>query len=158
MSVVSTQASPADLTLKVVAFARLSEGHVVSRGTARQLDYRRQGGVLQATDGTLVLEPKGGTGLAAMGTLRLSARSIEGETQGRKGSASGQVTLQAARGDRGTTERIDYDGAFVKSSTPVTAQGPGYRVAGGGLLATTDGSRIELTNGARGALELEAHR
>lgn len=145
-----------DLTLRGVAFARLSEGRVLSRGTAARLDYRRAGGRLQASQGTLVLEPQPGTGLAPLGTLALSAREIEGEVQARRGTAQGDVTLDSRRGDHAATERVAFDGTVARSTTPVTAHGPGYRVAGGALVAAADGSSIELTHGVRGNLDLEA--
>jgi hypothetical protein len=141
-----------------VAFARLSEGQVVARGTAEQLDYRRAGGRVLASGGSAIVHPSPGSGLAPFGTVRVVARAVEGEIPNRHGSASGGVRLDAARGDTALTERVEFDGQVLRSSTPVAAHGPGYRVNGNGLAARTDGSSIELTSGVKGQLEMEARR
>lgn len=143
-----------DLTLQSVAFSRLSEGRVVARGTARSLDYRRQGGRLVATAASMTLAP--GPGFAAFGELLVRAREVDGEVSGRRGTARGDVQLDAARGDRARTDRLDYDGATVHTATPVAAQGPGYDVHSGGLLARTDGSLVQLTGHVTGQLEAGA--
>ena len=85
VSSVSLPGDAPDLSLTSVAFARLSEGRVVARGNAEQLDYRRTGGRLVATNGGGVIHPEPGTGLAEFGVLRFSAPRIEGEVQARHG-------------------------------------------------------------------------
>ena len=40
----------------------------------------------------------------------------------------------------------------------VAAEGPGYRVDGRGMLARTDGTAIQLTDGVVGQLQMEARR
>ena len=147
-----------DLSLQVVAFARLSEGQVVARGTAAQLDYRRGGGRLVASRATAVVQPMPGGSLAAFGTLRFVAQYAAVEVPNRRGSASGGVRLDAARGDTALTERVEYDGDVLRSNAPVTAHGPGYRVNGNGLFARVDGSAIQLTSGVEGQLQMEAPR
>jgi hypothetical protein len=141
-----------------VAFARLSEGQVVARGTAERLDYRRAGGRVVASGGSAIVHPSPGSGLAPFGTVRFAAREAEGEIPSRRGSASGGVRLDAARGDTALTERVEYEGHVLRSSAPVAANGPGYRVNGNGLVARTDGSSIDLTSGVKGQLEMEARR
>ena len=145
-----------DLTLQAVAFARLSDGRVVARGTARTLDYRRQGGRLAASDGAVTLEPASESGFGSFGAMRLQARQVEGEVTGKRGTAHGDVRLDAARGDRARTERLDYDGPTVRTDTPVDGYGPGYTVHSNGLLARTDGSSVKLTRHVNGTLEAES--
>lgn len=142
-----------DLTLQAVAFARLSDGRVVARGTARTLDYRRQGGRLEASDGAVALEPAPDAGFASFGTMQLQARQIDGEVTGKRGSARGDVRFDAARGDRARTDRLDYEGPVVRTESPVDGSGPGYTVHSNGLLARTDGSSVHLTHHVSGTLE-----
>jgi hypothetical protein len=158
MSSVSTHVDTADLSLRGVAFARISEGRMVARGISAQLDYRRAGGRLNASHGTLELVPEPGTALAAYGNLRMQAPSAAGEIPGRRGDAWGGVTVDAERGDHGRTEAVEYDGAEVRSTTHVSARGPGYQVESKGFTALADGSRIHLGNGVRGKLQMEARR
>jgi len=87
---------------------------------------------------------------------RFVADRVDGEIANRKGVASGAVRVEAARGDVARTDRIYYDGDFLRSDTRVDAAGPGYRVEGNGLLARTDGSVIQLTDGVKGKLQTEA--
>ncbi len=155
-STVSTPEDSPDLTLQSVAFARMSEGRVVARGTARTLDYRRQGGRLLATEGAVTLEPGANAGFAAFGAMTLRARTVDGEVSGKRGTARGDVRLDAARGDRARTEQLDYDGPVVRTESPVDGQGPGYTVHSEGLLARTDGSSIQLTHHVNGTLEVGA--
>lgn len=152
----STPGDAPDLALSAVAFARLSDGRLVARGTARTLDYRRQGGRMVAADAAITLEPAGNPGFASFGAMRLQAREVDGEVTGRRGTARGDVRLDAARGDRARTERLDYDGPTVRTDTPVDAQGPGYTVHSRGLLARTDGSLVQLTGHAAGTLDVGA--
>jgi lipopolysaccharide export system protein LptC len=149
---------PPDLSLRQVAFARSSEGRMVSRGTAARLDYRRSGGQLDADQGAAQFSPEPGTGLASFGVLRFSAPRVQGEIASKRGTASGGVTLDTARGDHARTAEAEYDNDVVRSHTPVVARGPGYDVRGNGLFARTDGSDIQLTGGTSGALQMEAKR
>jgi len=158
ISPVSTPADAPDLSLQGVALARLSEGRMVARGTADRLDYRRAGARLQASHGGGIVHPEPGSRLAAFGSVRFVADRVEGEVANRKGVASGAVRLDAARGDVARTDRIYYDGDFLRSDARVDAAGPGYRVDGNGLLARTDGSVIQLTDGVKGQLRMEARR
>src|SRR5258708_22288101 len=86
-----------DLSLQRVAFARLSEGQVVARGTAARLDYRRGGGRLVASGATVAVQPTPGSSLAAFRTLRFVAQDAKGEGPNRRGFASGRVRLDAPR-------------------------------------------------------------
>ena len=158
MSVTSTHEAAPDLSLERVAFARISEGRVVARGTADRLDYRRAGGRVTAADGSAYMEPT--KGYASYGILHFTAPAADGEISGRSGVATGGVQLDTARGDTAATEKVEYEGAagFVRSATPVDASGPGYRVQGNGLLARADGSAVQLVRGVRGSLEMEARR
>jgi hypothetical protein len=158
LSSISAPTDAPDLSLQGVAFARLSEGQLVARGTAERLDYRRSGGRLAASRGSAIVHPVPGSGFAPFGTVRFVARNAEGEILNRRGSASGGVRLEAARGDSALTERLEYEGEVLRSNTPVAAQGPGYRVDGKGLLARSDGSAIRLTNGVEGQLQMRARR
>ncbi len=157
-SAVSPPGDSPDLTLQSVAFARLSEGRVVARGTARTLDYRRQGGRLVAADGAVTLEPGTNAGFASFGAMTLRARTVDGEVSGKRGTARGDVRLDAARGDHARTDRLDYDGAVVRTDSPVDGQGPGYTVHSNGLVARTDGSSVQLTHHVTGALDVGAQR
>ena len=114
VSAISTPADAPDLSLQGVAFARLSEGQVVARGTAEQLDYRRAGGRVVASGGSAIVHPAPGSGLAPFGTVRVVSRAVEGEIPNRRGSASGGVRLDAARGDTALTERVEYDGHVLR--------------------------------------------
>jgi len=156
ISPVSTPADAPDLSLQGVALARLSEGRMVARGTADRLDYHRAGARLQASHGGGVIQPEPGSRLAAFGSVRFVADRVDGEIANRKGVASGAVRVDAARGDVARTDRIFYDGDFLRSDTHVDAAGPGYRVEGNGLLARTDGSVIQLMDGVKGKLQMEA--
>jgi hypothetical protein len=147
-----------DLSLESVAFARLTEGRVVARGTAEHLDYRRAGGRLVAYVGAASMEPEPGTGLASFGTLYFAAPHVDGEIANRRGTAWGGVNLDTGRGDRAFTDAVDYDGTVVRSDKKVTARGPGYRVQGNGLVAQADGSAVRLIDGVTGQLQMEASR
>ena len=147
-----------DLSLQGVAFARLSEGRLVARGTADHLDYRRAGGSMVATDGAATIVPEPGSGLAAYGVLHVSAPHIEGEVANRRGDGSGGVRLDTGRGDRAESEAVHYDGTTVRSDTRVVARGPGYRVESHGMVAQADGSAVRLTRGVQGTLDLEGSR
>src|SRR5438105_6655314 len=126
---------PADLVLQEVAFARLSDGRISSRGTAEELTYRRSAGRLLAFQAALRLPPRAGSGLAPMGLLHLAAPRVEAETSARRGVGSQGVRLDSERGDRARTDRVSYDGPRdrVSSDTALAAQGPGYRVRSRGF-------------------------
>jgi hypothetical protein len=154
----STSNDAPDLSLKGVAFARLSEGRVVSRGTAKSVDYRREGGRLVATSGSATILPDSGTELASFGALHVQAPSVDGEVANRRGTAQGGVHLETGRGDQAFSESIAYDGTLIRSETPVTAHGPGYRVQGQGMVAKADGTAVQLTRGVSGQMRMEAGR
>jgi len=158
VSAISTQVDAPDLSLQGVAFARLSEGQVVARGTAERLDYQRAGGRVVASHGAGVVYPLPGTSLAQFGTVRFFANDVDGEVPNRRGTASGNVRMETTRGDSATTERIECEGDLLRSNVPVAAKGPGYRVEANGLLAKTDGSSIKLTQGVKGQLDVEGRR
>ena len=147
-----------DLSLQGVAFARLSEGRLVARGTAGHLDYRRAGGRLIANTAAATIVPEPGTGLASFGTLHVQAPEVAGEIGNRRGDARGGVRLDTGRGDHATTDAIHYDGVAVTSETKVVARGPGYSVQSNGMVAQADGSAVHLTRGVQGRLDLEAQR
>ena len=88
------------------------------------------------------------------GEVLLTAPVVEGETAARRGTASGGVKFRAARGDRGTTDRIFWDGPLDRLSgdRAVDAQGPGYSVRSQGFSARADGSDVTLTGGVAGTL------
>src|SRR5437867_113250 len=86
MSHVSTPRDVPDLSLRGVAFARLSEGRVVARGTFDSVGYRRPGGRLTARKGTAVLQPEPGTGFATYGTLHVTAPEASGQVSGQRAS------------------------------------------------------------------------
>ena len=158
ISSISLPEDAPDLALRNVAFARLSEGRVVARGTADRLDYRRAGGRLSASGTGAVVYPEPGTSLSELGAIHFAAPRIEGEVPTRRGVASSGVKLDATRGDSARTEKVRLDGESLSSDTRVVARGPGYRVEGNGLLARTDGSLIQLTNGTSGQLQMEGRR
>ena len=138
---------PADLVLQEVAFARLADGQISSRGTAEQLTYRRSAGRLLASQAALRLPPP-------LGLLYLSAPRVEAETTARRGEGSQGVRLDSERGDRARTERVTYDGSreLVTSDTALAAQGPGYRVRSRGFVARADGSEVQLVGGVAGRI------
>jgi hypothetical protein len=141
-----------------VAFARLSEGRVVARGTAEHVDYRRAGGRVLAANGAATMVPDARSGLAPFGTLHFTAPHADGEIANRHGTAWGGVTLDTGRGDRVVTDAAAYDSAVIHSESRVTAHGPGYRVEGNGLVAQADGNSIRLTHGVQGQMQMEAQR
>ena len=153
----STKDAP-DLSLRGVAFARLSEGRVVSRGTAKTVDYRREGGHLVARTGDVTMTGDSGTELASFGALHVKAPFIDGEVSNRRGSAWGGVNADTARGDKAFTEAVSYDGDIVRSDVPVIAHGPGYEVHGKGMIARADGSSVRLTHGVFGQMQMEPGR
>jgi hypothetical protein len=155
---VAASSETPDLSLRGVAFARLSDGRLVARGTAEHLDYRRAGGRLIATHGETTLTPDPGTGLASFGTLHVSAPHVEGEIANRRGAGSGGVNLDTGRGDHAFSEVATYDGTTVRSDRRVIGHGSGYRVEGNGIVAAADGSSVQLTRGVKGSLDLEARR
>jgi lipopolysaccharide export system protein LptC len=154
----SSPAAAPDLTLHDVAFARLTDGRVAARGTARVLDYYRAGGRLAATVAAASLHPDADTGYAMFGDLQLAAPRVAGDLGSKRGSASGGVTFRAARGDRGETERLLWDGPADRLSgdRPVAAEGPGYVVRSEGFSARADGSDVTLTGGVAGTLQPDA--
>jgi hypothetical protein len=158
VSSLSTPADAPDLSLTAVSFARLSDGRIVARGNAQQLDFRRAGGRLHAMQGAAAIVPEAGTSLAEFGTLRFTAPAVEGEIGNRRGTARGGVRLDTARGDTATTDRVAYDAEVLHTDAAVQARGPGYRVAGGGLAAKGDGSDIRLLGGVRGQLQVGGRR
>lgn len=158
MSSFSPPANSPDLSLQGVAFARLSEGRVVARGTASHLDYRRAGGGLVASRADGILEPEPGSGLAPFGTLHFTAPRVEGEVANRRGTATGGVNVETGRGDRAYSESATYDGLTVRSTTKVFAQGPGYFVQSNGMVAQADGSAVHLTRGVTGQMQMESRR
>src|SRR5229473_146132 len=125
-----------DLTLHEVAFARLSDGRVAARGTARVLAYQRAGGRLDARIAAATLYPESRAGYGMFGDVRLTAPEVDGDLGNKRGIASGGVTFEAARGDRA-----------------VAAQGPGYSVRSQGFSARADGSDVILTGGVIGTLQ-----
>ncbi len=134
---------------------------MVSRGTARTVDYRREGGHLIASDGAATIVPDSGTELASFGALHVRAPLIDGEVgegSNRHGMAWGGVNLDTGRGDKAFSEAVAYDGTIVHSEVPVTAHGPGYRVHGNGMVARADGSSVHLTRGVAGQMQMEAGR
>lgn len=155
ISPVSLPGDAPDLSLKGVAFARLADGRVVARGTAKVLDYRRAGGRLIASDAAATMVAGAGTGLASFGALHFTAPRIDGEVAGRRGQATGGVKLETGRGDRAATESVVYDGETVRSDSKVVALGPGYRVQGNGMVARADGSSVRLTRGVSGQMQME---
>jgi hypothetical protein len=152
ISPISLPEDAPDLSLRGVAFARLSEGRVVSRGTAEQLDYRRSGGRMRASYGAATIYPQPGTNLASLGVTRFIATRIEGEVPAKRGTASAGVRLDAVRGDTARTDQVHLDGDVLHTDTRVVARGPGYQVDGNGLFARTDGSVIQFTGGVTGQL------
>src|SRR5260370_42279867 len=124
MSVTSTHDAAPDLSLERVAFARISEGRVVARGTADRLDYRRAGGRVTAADGSAFMEPT--KGYTSYGTLHFTAPAADGEISGRSGVATGGVHLDTAHGDAAATERVEYEGAagVVPPSPPGQTRRP----------------------------------
>jgi len=144
-----------DLTLHEVAFARLSDGRVAARGTARVFDYQRAGGRLDAQVAAATLSPESSSGYGIFGAVRLTAPHVDGDLGNKRGSASGGVTFEAARGDRGKTERVFWDGPAdrLSSDRDVNARGPGYVVRSQGFSARADGSDVTLTGGVIGTLQ-----
>jgi len=146
-----------DLTLHGVAFARLSDGRIAARGTARVLAYYRAGGRLDAATAAASLHPDADTGYAMFGDVLVAAPRVTGDVGSKRGVASGGVAFRTARGDHGDTDRLLWDGPADRLSgdRPVAAQGPGYVVHSQGFSARADGSDITLTGGVVGTLQPE---
>lgn len=106
----------------------------------------------------MAIVPEPGSQLASFGVMRFSAPHGAGEVSARRGHAWGGVRFDSARGDRGRTEAVEYDGTFIRGNQPVDLTGPGYRVRGHGLLIQADGSRLALVDGVNGVLQEEAPR
>jgi hypothetical protein len=148
---------PPDVALRGVAFARLSAGRVVSRGTAATAAWNKTTGKLEAT----TLDARVARGSQApdeLGELTLRAPSAAGEPGAKVGAAWGGVQALAARGDRAATERLDAENGEIRAPGPVTASGPGYRVQGNALTARADGERVELRGGVKGRLSSDGGR
>ena len=141
-----------------VAFARSSEGQLVARGTAERLDYRREGGRLEASRGSAIIHPTPGSSLATYGTIRVLAREAEGEVPNARGTARGGVRVDTARGDSALTDRVALENSVLKGDAPVAARGPGYRVNGTGFSVRTDGTAVRVGGGVRGQLQMEPAR
>jgi hypothetical protein len=144
-----------DLVLHDVAFARLADGRVTARGTAKELGYRRAGGRLDAEVAFATLYPEPSTGYAMFGAVQVEAPRADGDLSSKRGTGSGGVKFRAARGDRGTTERIVWDGPQdqLSGDREVIASGAGYSVRSHGFSAHADGSDITLTGGVSGTLQ-----
>ena len=152
---VATPAEAPDLTLREVAFARLIDGRLAASGTAGELRYHNAGGRFEAAQARVRIVPAPGSGsLFALGDLDFAAPAVRGLVQARRAVASGGVTASAARGDRCTTARATWDGAegTVRSDGPAEASGPGYVLHGQSLLARTDGTLVQFSGDAGGAL------
>ena len=149
---------PPDVVLHDVAFARLADGRVTARGTANELGYRRAGGRLDADVGFATLYPEPSSGYAIFGPVQVDAPRAEGDLSSKRGTGSGGVHFRAARGDRGSTERILWDGLHdeLSGDREVIASGPGYAVRSHGFSAHADGSDITLTGGVSGTLQPES--
>jgi hypothetical protein len=158
MSDPSPPSDSPDLVLHEVAFVRLADGRVTARGTATELGYRRAGGRLDAKSPAAVLYPEPATGYAMFGEVNVSAPIGEGDLTTKRGTGTGGVRFQAARGDRGTTERILWDGAadLLSGDREVVARGPGYSVRSRGFSARADGRDVTLTGGVTGTLQPES--
>ena len=143
-----------------VAFARLADGRVTARGTASELAYRRAGGRLNAQSPAATLYPEAGTGYAMFGNVQVSAPRGDGDLTAKRGTADGGVRFLAARGDRGTTERVLWEGLADRLSgdRDVEAEGPGYVVRSRGFSAHADGRDITLTGGVSGTLQPDPAR
>lgn len=137
------------------AFARLSDGRVTARGTARVLAYQRASGRLDARIAASSLFPEQSSASGMFGEVRLTAPRVEGDLVNGRGGASGGVTFQTSRGDAGTTERAFWDGPADRLSgdRAVDARGPGYAVRSQGFSARADGSDVTLTGGVVGTLQ-----
>src|SRR3954465_11614875 len=104
--------TPSDLVLETVAFVRLSEGRVSSRGTAEELTYRRSAGSLLAPQApgrppppaAGPPPPRPGSDLAALGMLHLSAPRVEADTAGHRATGLQGVSFDSERGDRARTD------------------------------------------------------
>ena len=138
-----------------IAFARLSEGRVAARGTARVLAYQRASGRLDARIAASSLFPEEASPSGMFGETRLTAPRVDGDLVNKRGSASGGVTFRTTRGDAGKTERVFWDGTADRLSgdRAVDAQGPGYAVKSQGFSARADGSDVTLTGGVIGTLQ-----
>ncbi|HEY2029422.1 MAG TPA: hypothetical protein VGH20_09450 [Myxococcales bacterium] len=99
--------------------------------------------------------PEPGAQVASFGAMHFSAPSATGEVSARHGVATGGVRFAAARGDRGQTQSLEYDGDTVHGEDLVRLSGPGYRVQGRGVVARADGSTITLRDGVRGTLQAD---
>jgi hypothetical protein len=88
----------------------------------------------------------------------VDAPRAEGELSTKRGTGSGGVNFRAARGDRGNTERILWDGLHdeLSGDREVIASGPGYSVRSHGFSAHANGSDVTLTRGVSGTLQPEA--
>jgi hypothetical protein len=155
MSDPSTPSDFPDLLLHDVAFARLADGRVTARGTATDLGYRRAGGRLDAQSPKARLYPEPATGYSMFGDVDVQAPRGEGDLTTKRGTASGGVRFETARGDRGITERILWDGVAdqLSGDRDVQARGPGYAVNSRGFSAHADGRDITLTGGVSGTLQ-----
>jgi hypothetical protein len=146
---------PADLVLREVAFARVSDGRISARGTAEELIYRRSTAHLVGSDAAVRFPPSQKAELASLGSVYLAAPRVEAEVAAHRGTASGGVRLDSEHGDRGRTERAAYDGSrdLLTGDAPVDLRGPGYAVRSRGFVARADGSAIQLLGGVAGRLE-----
>jgi hypothetical protein len=144
-----------DLSLRGVTFARTADGRVTARGTAAHLDYRRAGGQLNAEVTAMTVVPQTGSNLSSFGLLHFAAPHATGEVAARHGNAWGGVRFTATRGDRGSTESIEYDGNLIHGEQPVDHAGPGYTMHGHGMVLHTDGSSLALNHGVTGTLQSE---
>jgi lipopolysaccharide export system protein LptC len=89
------------------------------------------------------------------GAVQVDAPRVEGDLASKRGTGSGGVNFRAARGDRGSTERILWDGLHdeLSGDREVVASGSGYSVRSRGFSARADGSDIALTGGVSGTLQ-----
>jgi len=145
------QQEPPDVLLLGVAFARLSAGRVVARGTGRSVAFRRASGKVEV-DGLDVRMAPGGAVPAELGELRVEAPRAAGFLTGRAGEAFGGVVVRSRRGDQVKTERLVVEGEEVRAPGRVEAEGPGYAIHGQSLAARADGTRVELSGGVSGRL------
>jgi LPS export ABC transporter protein LptC len=152
-------AESSDLVLRDARLIRLVDGKTIARVSAAELRYHREGGRFEADQvrATLLPGPQA-KALESFGAVEVRAPKVTGDSTSKDAHGEGGVSADSARGDHAKGESIDWhgDAKLLQSEHAVSIEGAGYTLRGGSLIASADGERFELSNGAGGTLSQKA--
>lgn len=135
---------PPEVALEGVRFRAWRGAELAASGTAARAVYRRDAGLVDATDARVNL-PRPGTP-----ALEVTAPALQGDLPARTWRASGGVVL--TRGDasaRTPSARWAEADGLVRGDEAVEASGPGYRLVGPSFTADPRTGDVDVRGGVR---------